>query len=158
MPYVEKHANQDNLEKLLNDPELKPHTCFILEPGVYYYTQSIKIPVPGIKIKRNENIPNNHVIFICEKGPLFQISMEFEDKKLKYRKKEWATQRSLPVEFDGIYFAHVAFEGEEAMFDNEGDQDSVSDADGSSDDENGGFQNKKWLKNEIEGLLTKNHV
>jgi len=31
------------------DPELKPNTNFILEPGIYYCNQKINVNVPGIK-------------------------------------------------------------------------------------------------------------
>lgn len=79
--------------------------------------------VPGIKfmpkpkITSSENTPTpadtnifnqyNNVIFICESGPLFYISMDI-DSKFKQRKDVWANYRSLPVEFEGIYFCHIA--------------------------------------------------
>lgn len=73
--------------------------------------------MPKPKIPSSENTPTpadtnifnqyNNVIFICESGPLFYISMDI-DSKFKQRKDVWANYRSLPVEFEGIYFCHIA--------------------------------------------------
>lgn len=70
--------------------------------------------VSGSGTTNDNNVFNhyNKVIFICESGPLFQISMDV-DSKFKGRKEGWANQRSLPVEFDGLYFCHIAKTKEE---------------------------------------------
>jgi len=115
----------------------------------------LKVSVPGIKFKRDESKGNNQVIFICQKGPLFLITMEQDGRKMGKRRKEWATYRSLPVEFEGLYFCHVAYEDEEDRFSDE-HENQKSDDEKSEDDESSGYQNKKWLKNEIESLLSKN--
>jgi len=49
----------------------------------------------------------------------------------------------------------VAYEDEEDRFSDE-HENQKSDDEKSEDDESSGYQNKKWLKNEIESLLSKN--
>ena len=90
-----------------------------------------------------------------EGGAAFLITMEQDGRKMGKRRKEWATYRSLPVEFEGLYFCHVAYEDEEDRFSDE-HENQKSDDEKSEDDESSGYQNKKWLKNEIESLLSKN--
>jgi len=60
----------------------------------------------------------------------------------------------LPVEFEGIYFCHIA----KTRDDDENTEDEPAGNGDEPEDGDSGYQNKKWLKDEIEELLSRNYI